>query len=457
MASVDPSTEAVISVTGSATSYGLSDFMEGLSGGIVSDAARAALADTKKQDLQVQTTLVNTVEFSYSSDMMQLGDPFTVVIPNPRGEYTDKFIRGQRIHLYLRNPRVKSNQMTLKHTGIIVRRRQTASARGSIIQLDCADLGWHLTHNDAWLFYRLSNKPFYDLLRDPKFIDPSWGIQGLSTDTKVDNDLRRGVNNARAQAQLDLAALGTLVYLQVEPGDKVADLICQYARRINRIVNVSCDGFLQVWQPNYNRTPLYTIEFHGFDDPTRNRNNVLDVSVDEDISNIYTDVTCIGELVGGDLTLNPSDQNANKRRGSFINRFALPFIHRLNFADGDIFDVTPARKQAKWRYDRGIFDSWQAVYVVKGHHQNGEWWESDQLCTVRDSVHGIDTVLYVSSVRYDRDSQGDRTTVTLRKPGLLQAAFGVLPMPPRITGSLVDNSGTSTTQQPKVVVKKPQK
>jgi hypothetical protein len=79
------------------------------------------------------------------------------------------------------------------------------------------------------------------------------------------------------------------------------------------------------------------------------------------------------------------------------------------------------------------------------------------MCTVRDSVNGIDAALYVSSVRYDRDAQGDRTTVTLRKPGLLQAAFGVLPMAPRITGSLVDNSGTETTQKTKRVVKAPQK
>ena len=38
-------------------------------------------------------TLVNTVGFSYSSDMLALGDPFSVSVPNPRGQYTGKFLR----------------------------------------------------------------------------------------------------------------------------------------------------------------------------------------------------------------------------------------------------------------------------------------------------------------------------------------------------------------------------
>lgn len=403
-------------------------------------------------------TLVNTVGFSYSSDVLALGDPFSVTIPNPRGQYTDKFLRGQCVKLMLRNPNVLGNALTTKHLGIITRRRQSVSARGSSIQIDCADLGWHLANNDAPLYYKLQYGRLYDLLTDPAWIDPSWGIQGIDVDSATNRLLRQNVNNGRAQAAIDAqAVLGALTYIQVEPGDKVADHIAGYCRRINRIVNVSCDGYIQVWRPSFNREPKFRIELHDVDDPSRNRNGVIDCYVEEDISSIWTRITCIGEIVGGDLALDPANQNAAKRRGDFVNPFALPFEHRRTFADGDIFDYPEARAQALWAYNRGIFDSWQAVYIVRGHWQrpaSGQrawWWESDEMCAVDDTVNGLSGNFYISSVRCDRDEQGDRTVVTLRKP-CLQASFGEYRRPPRIKGSIIDTSGATTTTATKTTV-----
>lgn len=447
---MDGTTQAVISVSESAQSaYG---------GGDASPLQLGQSGPPSSVDMGlVPPRLIDTVGFSYSSDVLQLGDPFSVTVPNPRGVYTDKFLRGQTIKLHLRNPNVKGNALTLKNTGVIVRRRQSLSARGSQIQLDCADLGWHLVNNDAPLKYRLQEPAtLYDLLTDKRFIDPSWGLRGVRPDTKADNLIRQALNNGRAQAAIDTqSALGTLVYIQTEPGDKIADLIAQYARRQNCLVNVSCDGYIQVWQPNYDRESLFGIELHDINDPARNRNLVLDCYIDEDITSIYTDVTCVGEIVGGDLTLDPANQNATKRYGTFQNPNALPFVHRKAFADGDIFTVTNAKAQALWAYNRGIFDSWSAVYVVRGHWQRRDkdrayWWESDQMCDVIDSVNGLYGSFYVRSVRCDRDEQGDRTTVTLGKP-CLQASFGQYPRPPVIKGSVVDTSGrTTTTQDPKV-------
>lgn len=404
------------------------------------------------------TQLVNAVGFSYSSDVLLLGDSFSISIPNPRGLYTSKFLRGQTVQLHLRHPDVNGNALTLKHLGIIIQRQQSCSARGSIIELTCADLGWHLLENDAPLWFRLQYAKLYTLLTDPAWIDPSWQIRGLTTDKTTDKLIRQGVKNGRAQAAIDLQALGTLTYIQTEPGDKIADVIAQYCRRINRLVGMSCDGYLTVWLPNFAQEPAYQIDFHGFDENTRSQNNVIDVVISEDISTIYTQVICVGEIVGGDLTQDPANQNATKRRGAFVNPNALPFVHRTGFADGDIFDEETAAAQALWRYNRGIFDSWQAVYVVRGHYQalpgrKALWWESDSMCAVNDSVNGLSGSFYVSSVRCDRGEQGDRTTVTLRKP-VLSASFGVYKNPPRITGSIVDYSGTTTSTGQKVQVNK---
>jgi hypothetical protein len=460
--SLTPSTEAVIAVSPSALdAYGGASATAGVQGLAAGSTARAIFPPGS-----TPPTLVNTVGFSYSSDVLQLGDPFSVSVPNPRGLYTDKFLRGQTVQLFLRNPNVQGNALTLKHLGIIVRRRQSVSSAGSVIHLDCADLGWHLVNNDAPLWEVLQYAKLETLVSSPEWVDPSWGIRGLRADNTTNRLLRQNVNNGRAQANIDLfQALGTLVYIQAEPGDKVASILAEYARKVNRLVNVSCDGYLQVWQPDYERTvepdgserPNFRIELHDIDDPARNRNGVLDCFIEEDITSIFTNVACIGEMVGGDLALDPANQNATKRRADFANPFALPFAHRIYFADGDIFDYPEARAQALWRYNRGIFDSWQAVYVVRGHWQRSQsgsrafWWESDQMCTVEDSVNGLSGSFYIASVRCDRDENGDRTTVTLRKP-CLQASFGQYKRPPRILGSIVDTYGATTSTQTSTTV-----
>lgn len=423
----------------------------------VSDVAPGRPPTTLYPQGSLPSNLVNTVGFSYSSDCLALGDPFTVTIPNPRGYYTDKFLRGQTVQLYLRNPNVLGNQPTLKHLGIITRRRQSVSTAGSALTLTSNDLGWHLANNDAPLWYVLDNAKLIHLLQDRRWIDPSWGIQGIRISNAVNRQLKQNVNNGRAQAALDLQVLGTLVHIQVEVGDKVADHLTNYCRKINRLLSVSCDGYLQVWLPDYDREPLFSIDLHDLSDPARNRNGVLDCFIEEDISTIYTNVTCVGEMVGGDLTLDPADQNATKRRGDLVNNFSLPFTHRMGFADGDIFTKTDARSQALWAYNKGIFDSWQAVYVVRGHYQRNAqaqrawWWEADQMVAVNDSVNGLFGNFWCSAVRCDRDDNGDRTYVTLRRP-CLQASFGQYKRPPRITGSPIATSGSSQTTENKTTV-----
>ena len=395
-------------------------------------------------------TLVNTVAFSYSSDIMQLGDVFTVTIPNPRGYYTGKFIRGQCVQLFLRNPNVNGNQLTLKHLGIIVEKQVSSSSRGSVIQLTCADLGWHLANNDAPLWTPLNGVKWLDLLRSPKWIDPSWGIRGIATDNEFNRRLKQGgvIPQGRAQYALDLQALGTLVYIQVEPGDKISEILTRYCRLVNRLVNVSCDGLIQIWLPDYQREPLFRLELHDYDDPNRNRNNILEYHNSENISTLYTYVTCVGENVGGEFAPGVN-QNSQKRIGSLVDNKILPFRHNVNFADGEIFADDTAQKQARWFYNRGIWDSWQAVYVVRGHWQQQQgkrayWWESDQMCSVADYVNGLFGTFYIAAVRCDRDDNGDRTFITLRK-SCLTASFGVFPPQPKISDNIVEVRRTSTT------------
>lgn len=411
--------------------------------------------------LSVIDRIVNTIGFSYSSDVLSVGDPFTVEIPNPRGSYDAKFLIGSLIKLYLRNPNVNGGQLTLKHLGRVIRRHSSVSGGGRRIRVECADLGWHLQNSAAPLWYRTQGKRLYDLLTDPKWIDPSWGLQGVEVDNLTDRLTRQGLNQGRAQASLDAqSVLGTFTYLQVEPGDSVLSHISEYARRINRLVGVTCEGKLKLWVPDDSQDPNFRIELHDLDDPDRNRNNVIDVSVEESIDPLYTHTTCIGEIVGGQLVSDSTNQNASKRRGDFVYERLLPFVRKQTFCDGEAYDPDVARKVARWKALRGIFDAWQAVYVVRGHWQRAwpggraYWWESDQMVSINDSLNGISGNFYIQSVRLDRDGKtGDRTTITVRRPGLLSAAFGVYPRPPRIAGSPINPPKAVQTTQTKTEVK----
>ena len=147
----------------------------------------------------------DTVGFSYSHDVLQIGDPFSVTIPDPKGRYSGRFQRGADVDLYLTHPKVNGGQATRKHTGLIVRRVASSNLQGSHIQLECADRGWHLLNNDAPLWYKLQYAKLEKLIDD--LVHPSWKIGGPETSKEIDVLLRRGVNNSRAQAALVSGAL----------------------------------------------------------------------------------------------------------------------------------------------------------------------------------------------------------------------------------------------------------
>lgn len=382
--------------------------------------------------------------FCYQNEVLAIGDPFAVTVANPRGKYRGKLRKGLKITLRLSNPEVNNGQLTLKHTGRIVRPEYISDGGGTRVQLNCADLGWHLANCDASLKVNLQRGSLEDLFGEP-LIDRSWGLYGdfsgpqgswrarLITDSETSRLLRLGIRLSKSQAAAtNLAGVFQRVYVvQSEPGDKVADILMLYARRINRLVNVSADGKIQVWNPDFSQKPLYRIEYH--DDDRRTRNNILSVRARDDLAGTFTEVVCVGEIVGLEYAqIDPNDPNAGKVYGTYTPPTApLPFVHRRTFCDGEMFVESLAAKQAEWHFKRALYDSWSYEVRVKGHHQDGTWWEADAMCSVDDSIHGVTGNYYVASVRYERTKEGDVTDVVLRPPGLLSAAFGVLPVSPR--------------------------
>ncbi|HZU84523.1 MAG TPA: hypothetical protein VE987_16450, partial [Polyangiaceae bacterium] len=259
----------------------------------------------------------------------------------------------------------------------------------------------------------------------PKDTDPGWGFrdQILISNTR-NRSIRTGLKFSEGEQASFVAArmAGSPVYVQVQPGQKMSDLLISYARRIGLLVGVSADGHLQFFLPDYEQAPAYSIHHHHFGEPEARKNNVQSARRVDQIDTVYTHVTVVGENpiyqivnVGGVKTFSPQ---FGKIYGRWKDESLLPFRRRVTVSDGEI--VEKPNRRARWIQMRGLFDAQALVYTVRGHHQGGTWWESDRLCDVHDSVLGIDGPMYVAQTVCRRDMQGgDVTELTLKPPNLL--------------------------------------
>lgn len=396
-------------------------------------------------------------EFAYRYDVMAVGDVCEFSLVNERdGSTLQKLRLGSTVKLYLSNPRVNGGQDTLKHYGRIVNRQ--AAAAGGVVKVQAPDLGWHLMTCDAPLYTRtrgLTLDELVDPLRYrrtkkgivPPFIDETFGLEGLRTGLDA-NQLNRNLKQGRAGTLAFANKVLTPVnVIQVEAGETFFDVVARYLQRFNLLLNVSCDGYLQVWNPDYSRPPAY--QFYK----TEAKSNIIDAKVQDDASTRYTEVTCVGEIVNKFLS-NPSDPNATKVRGYY--RAAkrddglpapVPYRHRLTKSDGEMFNGTMAAKQAEWLWKRGMFDSHYLEIDVVDHFQGGRWLEADELAEVDIPELDVRGIYYVQAVHCISTVEGgDVTKLILRWPHLLSASWGEWPNPPIYrSGEAQDAAGKKGT------------
>lgn len=405
------------------------------------------MAGTQVRVVTNEQDVFDVMELDYSSDMMIVGDEQHLVISNYRGRYTDKLPLGSLMSLYMSHPDVAGGAQTLRHYGRIIRREaESSTTAGNVIRLTTADLGWHLAKCCAPLWFNLEQGTDRDLL-DPErsrtgrtgrrshFLDPSFGLKGFRGSNKVNRQRKQSLSAARALA---LNEALKLFAIQVEPGDLILDKQLEYAKRHNLLVNVSVDGYVQAWIPDYERKPSYRIIRRG------GNSNVISGKRIEDAQTQYTEVECVGEQFDfqGDND-DKTGPNAGKKRGKFTSAMApegqkssLPFLHRHTFADPDMYEKRYAQQHAEWAYKRGLFDSFSLEYVVLDHHQDGLWWESDTMVSVDDEDLGVVGNFYCQRVSSQVSPRaGNISTILLRKPGLLTAFGGEYPgAPPAVIG-----------------------
>jgi prophage tail gpP-like protein len=377
--------------------------------------------DTTRVSVVIEGTEYSNIKtYSYTSDMLTLGDPCAVEIPDPNRKLPGKIGLGGKMEFFTADPNVEGGKKIRRLLGLVTSRAAKASKKAGVaVQVAGADKGWHLAQTDAPKWFRLNGATFQVLF--DKLLDPSWNFTGIDADNTANRKLNQG--GAFVRAHILTPMLKFIPPVQTEIGQKIADILVEYARREKHLVNVSADGYLQFYQPDYTQPASYSFELHGADETDHTRNNVEDAGLIETIDGVFSAVQCVWMQLRA-----PKQQtNTNPNAGKFAVTYKpgtnpLPFKRRLQFSDPDQLDNEMALRRAQWKWQRGMFDAWEYTVVVKGHQQNGIFYVPDSIAQVNDTVLGVKGNYYVSAVKYERNRQvGTRTTLTLKKPNLLAA------------------------------------
>jgi len=369
--------------------------------------------------------------FSFSDDLLAVGEESSIVVINERRKYTSGLKVGSFVEVYWQSPEFNGGNPVLRFTGRLLDRKPKVNPSvGSVIELTVADLGAHLTMSCAELWWRFDRATFGQLCdpaefttnkagRKIHFIPNDFGLKGLRTEANTSRRLRLGVAAAAAAAQRELEPV---LDFSVQPGEKIWDKITLYAKRFGYLVNVSPDGWVQVFRPSYDQKPLYRIR-HRVGDAT---NNVLEAEGDASCRSRYTDVEVIGHIVGQAMHTDPNDVHAGSIRGSYLHPELLPFTNKITLADSEMYTRNLCEQLAKNTYERGLWDSFSVVYKVAGHGQNGNFYTTDTLIDCEDAELGISGPMYLAAVKTTVElGTGEVSYLTCRYPGLLSGGIEV--------------------------------
>jgi prophage tail gpP-like protein len=330
---------------------------------------------------------------------------------------------------------VNGGAQVQKVTGRVVRRRYGSADEGTVLRIVGADLGWHLLNSCAPWKFNLQKCSYETLLKKVLLDGASWGFSGVRAGNDISRHLKLGRRGVAIQINPGVTI--PIARIQVEPGEVWWDVLSLYAKRLGYLVNVSGDGYLQFFRPNYTQNTTYRLEYHRADDVDTVRNNVQAAALEETLEGRFSRVDLTWEQVFSPVANQNGDPNAGKYTASALatgSAFAYGprFLYRRTGQDSETLSSSQGSQRADWTLRRGYFDSWTASYTVRGHYQlvtetglygrEGVFWESDTMASVVDDVLGINGKHYVSAVRCRRSmAEGDVTEITVKKPDLLHA------------------------------------
>lgn len=386
-------------------------------------------------------------DFVYTDDVLCLADSWSVTLPCPDGKATALDGRripvgdirvGALVRFRESDPDVEAGAKLLKLTGRLVDIADSNTDRGGfVLSLTGYDLGWHLTTGHGPVFKNYRGVKWQALL-DLLVFDPAlrWGFKGTrlgnleNIRTKIGP--RNDLESRKFEGSKDAPDPGGIQpRFQVEVGQSIGPIITDTAKWERKLVNVSADGWLQVYTPRTSASkPLYEFHHQGTaQDHEYPRNNVFNSTLKRSASGLNTITQCWTTVVHKPDDSDTTNPNEGKYSGQYVDADLLSFVRRDTFSDSNQMGRRRAEARARWKHDRGVFDSWEYTFTTVGHSQNGIPFVSDTIASLRDTVRGIDDVFYVQRVKLVRKlagpglsvGSGTYSEITLRLPNLLGA------------------------------------
>jgi len=379
-------------------------------------------------------------DFAWESNIMVLADQWSVTVPCPNGKALgtdgqwvpahEAFKEGARVKFYVRDPDVRGNVLLCKLVGRLVTIDDSEDPQGGyVVRLSGYDLGWHLTTGHGRVFTNLRGVKWQTFLQTNVLNDAfGWGFAGIRPNNILNKNFRLGRAAIVAAQSPTIGAVQPR--FQIDVGQSLGPLLIEFAKREKYLLNVSADGYLQFFKPDYTQETLYSFSHRLRSDELGSEfNNVRGAKLRRSADDLYTRVECWSTVTRPPAISDSEDPNEGRYHGTYQDLGTLPFFRAFTFSDGEQIGQAKVDARAKWRWQRGIFDSWEYTFTVKGISQNGVPYEPDTMCEIVDEVRGLNGRYYISSVRYSRklakaglDGQAGTTCqITIKKPGFLGA------------------------------------
>jgi prophage tail gpP-like protein len=365
-------------------------------------------------------------EFAWDSSILQLADQWSATLPAPEGKIratsgewmpANKVLTdGALVRIYESDPTVEGGRKIPKMKGRLVNIDDAESPEGGYqITLSGFDLGWHLTTGHGRVFTNLRGVAWKTFL-ERNVLDASlgWGFEGVRYGNLANKNLRLG--RALIQTTLNPQIGAIQPRFQIEVGQSLGPLLIEFAKREGYLLNVSADGYLQFFRPDYEQQPLYTFRHYLRSDEVGSQfNNIMRPRLRRSAEQLYALVEAWNTVLRPPPVQDTEDPTEGRYHGAYANLGSLPFERRYTFSDPEQIGQDRANARAKWQWQRLRFDAWEYTFTVRGHAQNGIPFEPETLCDVVDPVRGINETLYITGVRCWRKLARagiDRTTDT---------------------------------------------
>jgi len=215
-----------------------------------------------------------------------------------------------------------------------------------------------------------------------------------------------GIDKARVDAQ------GRRKKVEIEPGMTAWDALQDVCEANGCWAWMEPDGTLAVGGPDYAAAPVATLVM-----TTGGKgNNAKSLTVREDVSSRYSEVTVLGQTHG---TEEEDGKNDIMHRGTDPD---VPGYRPLIIAEGECDDVDEAKRRAKKTLMDSRLEGFEITAVVRGHRvggQSGEPWRPGQRVRVVSEPHGLDGVYFLMKRTFlgGRD-RGQVSELVLKEDGV---------------------------------------